>query len=48
MKLDDKFYIGRDSKGLFKWNEKEFIRIEDPKTQKNNEKSKSKPSHRGN
>ncbi|WP_155845019.1 hypothetical protein [Chryseobacterium daeguense] len=43
MKHDDKYYIGRDSKGLFKWNEKELIRIEEPKAKKN-EKTTPKKS----
>jgi hypothetical protein len=29
MKHDSKYYIGRDSKGVFKWNEKELIYIEE-------------------
>ncbi|SHH89880.1 hypothetical protein SAMN05421866_4189 [Chryseobacterium oranimense] len=40
MKDKDGFYIGRDSGGLFKWNEKVLIRIEEPKPKKKqNEKS---------
>nr|DAG72841.1 MAG TPA: hypothetical protein [Caudoviricetes sp.] len=38
MKDKDGFYIGRDSGGLFKWNEKVLIRIDEPKlTKKKNE-----------
>lgn len=29
MKLDERYYLGKDSKGYFKWNEKEVIRIEE-------------------
>lgn len=34
MKDKDGFYIGRDSGGLFKWNEKVLIRIDEPKLKK--------------
>jgi len=39
MKHDSKYYIGRDSKGVFKWNEKELIYIEQPIKKQSNEKS---------
>ncbi|CAD0220398.1 conserved protein of unknown function [Chryseobacterium sp. JV274] len=42
MKEKDGYWTGRDSNGLFKWNEKRLIRIENDK-KKNNEKSKTKP-----
>ena len=44
MKYDNQYYIGRDSKGLFKWNEKELIYIEDIKSKKNETKTTTKRS----
>jgi hypothetical protein len=41
MKDKDGYYIGRDSNGMFKWNEKRLIRIENDK-KKTNEKSNAK------
>lgn len=47
MKLNSEFYIGRDSKGTFKWNEKQLIYIEPTKTptnaNTNKTNSKNKP-----
>ncbi|MFP7656122.1 hypothetical protein [Chryseobacterium proteolyticum] len=40
MKDKDGFYIGRDSQGLFKWNEKRLIRIEEPKIKQPKTKKK--------
>lgn len=45
MKDKDGYFIGRDSNGLFKWNEKRLIRLENIK-KKNNEKPKTKPGNR--
>lgn len=42
MKEKDGYWTGRDSNGLFKWNEKRLIRIENDK-KKTNEKPKTKP-----
>jgi hypothetical protein len=41
MKDKDGYYLGRDSSGFFKWNEKRLIRIEDP-DKKNKPKTKKK------
>ncbi|MGV2452481.1 UNVERIFIED_CONTAM: hypothetical protein POZ17_19920 [Ralstonia mannitolilytica] len=42
MKEKDGYWSGRDSNGLFKWNEKRLIRLETDK-KKTNEKPKTKP-----
>lgn len=42
MKFNSEFYIGRDSKGTFKWNEKQLIYIEPTKTPTNANNSKNK------
>lgn len=45
MKDKDGYWTGRDSNGLFKWNEKRLIRIENNKN-KTNEKPKIKSNNR--
>lgn len=46
MQLDNKYFIGRDSKGTFKWNEKELIYIKKEKIQKDEESPKTKNTKR--
>lgn len=50
MKHDSKYYLGRDSKGIFKWNEKELIYIEETNKKQKHEKStpRSKSPNWGN
>ena len=44
MKEKDGYWIGRDSNGLFKWNEKRLIRIENDK--KKNEDNRKNINHK--